>query len=85
MLSRTLVDAVVDQLGVEPDAVRADADFIEDLNADSLDLVELTMTFEERFGVTIEDEEAARMKTPGDVQKWLEDMAPEALAKADRR
>ena len=50
---------IVDQLGVESDKVTADAKFIEDLGADSLDTVELVMAFEENFDIEVPDEEAA--------------------------
>ncbi len=53
-----IVNIIVDLLGVEPEKVTMDARFREDLGADSLDLVELVMAFEEEFGGTISDEEA---------------------------
>ncbi len=64
---------VVDLLGVEPDKVTPDARFREDLEADSLDLVELVMEFEEQFGGTISDEEAQQLKTVGDVVDYVEE------------
>jgi acyl carrier protein len=59
---------VVDQLGVEPDQVTLEASFVEDLNADSLDLVELIMAFEEEYGMEISDEDAEKIGTVG--QAW---------------
>ena len=56
---------IVDLLGVEPDKVVREASFLQDLGADSLDLVELIMEFEEEFGGTISDEEAQQIKTVG--------------------
>ena len=59
---------VVDQLGVEADQVTPEASFVEDLNADSLDLVELIMAFEEEYGMEISDEDAEKIGTVG--QAW---------------
>jgi len=63
---------VVDLLGVEPDKVTPDADFRENLGADSLDLVELIMEFEEQFGGTISDEEAQKIQTVGQAVEYAE-------------
>jgi len=57
---------IVEQLGVEKEKVTMTAAFIEDLNADSLDLVEFAMGLEEKFGVTIADEELTKIKTVED-------------------
>jgi acyl carrier protein len=59
---------VAEQLGVEPDQVTPEASFVEDLNADSLDLVELIMAFEEEYKLEISDEDAERIGTVG--QAW---------------
>lgn len=63
---------VVEQLGVEEDQVVAEASFVDDLGADSLDTVELIMAFEEEFGVEIPDDEAEKIKTVQDVLDYLE-------------
>jgi len=63
---------VVDLLGVEPDKVSPDARFREDLGADSLDLVELIMEFEEKFGGTISDEDAQQIRTVGQAVDYVE-------------
>ena len=63
---------IVDQLGVEPSQVTMDARFREDLQADSLDLVELIMAFEEEFGCEIPDDAAETILTVGDAVKFLE-------------
>ena len=65
-------DIVVDQLGVEADEVNIDSTFIDDLGADSLDIVELIMAFEEEFGIEIPDEAAEKIKTVQDVVSYLD-------------
>jgi acyl carrier protein len=62
---------IVEQLGVEPDSVKPEARFREDLGADSLDLVELIMAFEEEFGGEISDEEAQAIRTVGEAEAYL--------------
>jgi acyl carrier protein len=64
---------VVDQLGVEPDQVTPEASFVEDLNADSLDLVELIMAFEEEYQTEISDEDAERIGTVGQAWDYLQE------------
>lgn len=64
---------IVEQLDVDPDEVTMDARFREDLEADSLDLVELIMAFEEEFGGEISDEEAQEIQTVGDAVNYLEE------------
>ena len=61
----TVKDAAVEVLGVEPDAVVEEASFKDDLDADSLDLVELVMALEERLDITIPEEELGDIKTVG--------------------
>ncbi|MCU0785913.1 MAG: acyl carrier protein [Verrucomicrobia bacterium] len=63
-----------EQLGVEVTQVTAEAKFIEDLGADSLDIVELVMALEEEFGNEIPDEQAEKLLTVGDVVKYIEDL-----------
>ncbi len=63
---------VVDQLGVDPDQVVMEARFREDLEADSLDLVELIMAFEEEFGGEISDEDAQKITTVQEAVTFLE-------------
>ena len=63
---------IVEQLGVDPEKVTPEARFREDLEADSLDLVELIMAFEEEFGGEISDEEAQKIATVGDAVAYLE-------------
>ncbi|GAB4557789.1 MAG: acyl carrier protein [Anaerolineae bacterium] len=66
-------DIIVDQLGVDPEKVTMEASFREDLEADSLDLVELIMAFEEEFGGEISDDEAQKITTVGDAVRYLEE------------
>lgn len=63
---------VVEHLGVEAEKVTEDASFIDDLGADSLDIVELVMAFEEEFGVEIPDDAADSILTVGDAVKFIE-------------
>ena len=63
---------VVEQLGVEEEKVKAEASFIDDLGADSLDIVELVMAMEEEFDLEIPDEAAEKLRTVGDVTKYLQ-------------
>jgi len=65
-------EIVVEQLGVEPDQVTPEANFVEDLGADSLDTVELVMAFEEEFGVEIPDTEAEKIKTVQDILNYVD-------------
>ncbi|MDY0322309.1 MAG: acyl carrier protein, partial [Arcobacteraceae bacterium] len=66
-------EVVVEQLDCNPDEVKAESKFIEDLGADSLDVVELVMALEERFGIEIPDEDAEKIMTVGDAIKYIED------------
>jgi len=63
---------VVDRLGVDESEVKPEASFREDLGADSLDVVELVMEFEEEFDMQIEDEDAEKIQTVGDAVSFIE-------------
>lgn len=67
-----LKEILVDVLGVKADDVKADSRFVEDLGADSLDLVELIMSFEDKFGVEISDEAAEKLVIVKDVLDFIE-------------
>lgn len=71
MVFEKVREIVVDQLGVEEDDVTMEASFIDDLGADSLDIVELIMALEEEFDLEIPDEEAERITTVGDVVDYI--------------
>ena len=64
---------IVEQLGVEEDEVVPTASFVEDLNADSLDLVELIMSLEEEFGMEISDEDAEKIQKVSDAVEYIEE------------
>jgi acyl carrier protein len=67
-----LKEILVDVLGVKADDVKAESRFVEDLGADSLDLVELIMSFEDKFGVEISDEAAEKLVIVKDVLDFIE-------------
>ena len=66
-----LKDILVDVLGVNEDDVKTESKFVDDLGADSLDLVELIMAFEDKFEIEISDEEAEKMVTVKDVLDYI--------------
>ncbi|MCH9609598.1 MAG: Acyl carrier protein [Chlamydiales bacterium] len=70
-VEQEVIDIVVEQLGVDEKDVAPEKSFVEDLNADSLDLTELIMTFEERYGFEISEEDAEKLKTVGDVINYI--------------
>ena len=65
-------EVVVEQLSVSADEVKDDAKFVEDLGADSLDVVELVMALEEKFDIEIPDDEAEKIQTLNDVVTYIE-------------
>ena len=67
-------DIVVEQLGVDADKVTMESSFVDDLGADSLDIVELVMALEETFGVEIPDSEAEKISTVGDVVEYVKNI-----------
>jgi acyl carrier protein len=70
-VERRVIEIIVEQLGVGEDEVTPEASFIDDLGADSLDLVELIMAMEEEFGLEISDEEAEKIQTVQDVITYI--------------
>ncbi len=64
-------EIIVEQLGVEEDIVKSEASFIDDLGADSLDIVELIMALEEEFDIEIPDAEAEKVTTVNDVVEYI--------------
>ena len=71
-LSARIQTIVADQLGVEIAEVTKDASILDDLGADSLDVVELVMILEEAFDIEVPDESVEEMRTIGDVQRFVE-------------
>ncbi len=71
-IEKDVIEVVVEQLGINATDVAPEKSFVEDLNADSLDLTELIMTFEERFGFEISEEDAEKLKTVGDVITYIQ-------------
>jgi acyl carrier protein len=70
-VEQEVIDIIVEQLGVDREEVSVEKSFVEDLNADSLDLTELIMTFEEKFGFEISEGEAEKLRVVGDVVKFV--------------
>jgi acyl carrier protein len=68
-----LQEVVGEQLGIEPNKVRPEADFTKELGADSLDIVELVMAIEDEFSIDIEDKKAAKIATIQDALNYIED------------
>lgn len=73
MVFEKVKDILVDQLDVEEDSVTMEASITNDLGADSLDLVDLIMAFEEEFDIEIPDEDIESIKTVGDVVRYIEE------------
>lgn len=70
-LEDKVISIVSEQLSVSKDEIKPESSFIDDLQADSLDLVELGMKFEENFGVTIPDEDYEKLRTVGDAIEYI--------------
>ena len=70
-VERRVIETIVEQLGVSEEEVTMEASFIDDLGADSLDLVELIMAMEEEFGLEISDEDAEKIQTVQDVVNYI--------------
>ena len=66
-------ELVADQLGISKDSIKDDANVVEDLGADSLDVIEMLMTLEEEYGISIPDEKINQVKTISQIVKLIED------------
>ncbi len=71
MIFEKIRDIIVEQLGVDAEEVTLESKFIDDLGADSLDIVELIMALEEEFDMEIPDEDAEKISTVGDVVEYI--------------
>lgn len=67
-----VIGLLASQLNISKDKISADSRIIEDLGADSLDMVEMLMTLEDEFGISISDEEAVNLKTVADIVNYIE-------------
>lgn len=72
---------IVDKLGVKPEDITEDKTFVNDLGADSLDVVEFVMEVEKEFNITIPDEDAAKLEKVGDAVKYIDDQIAENAKK----
>lgn len=75
-IQKSLVDVVVEQLGVSEEQVTLESSFVDDLGADSLDCVELVMAVEDEFGFEISDEDMEKCTTVGKALEFIEKNAP---------
>ncbi len=71
-IAEKVKEIIINELGVDPEKVTAEASFVDDLGADSLDTVELVMAFEEEFTIDIPDEDAEQMRTVGEAVAYIE-------------
>ncbi len=73
MILEKVISLLADQLGFDEDSINENTDIAEELGADSLDLVELMMSAEEEFGITVVDDDLAKLKTVADIVKYIEE------------
>lgn len=74
-LFQSIKSMIVDQLGVDESVISMDSSFVDDLNADSLDMVELVMAMEQEFDISIPDEVAEKVATVGDAVEYIKSLA----------
>lgn len=72
MIFEQVKNALVEQFEIDPDSITLDTNIIDDIGADSLDIVELVMALEDNFGIQISDEDAANLTTVGKIVDYLE-------------
>ena len=76
-IEQRVKEIIVEQLGVNESEVKPEAKFVDDLGADSLDLVELVMALEEEYNMEISDEDAEKIQTVGDAIEYIKAPAPQ--------
>ena len=72
MVFDKVAEVIAEQLGVAKDTITKDSNILEDLGADSLDIIEMLMTLEEEYGITIPDEQIGQVKTIGQIVELIE-------------
>lgn len=73
-MDEKIIDLIAEKLGKKKEIIKLETRLVEDLGADSLDVVELIMTFEDEFGVALPDEDVAKMKTVGDIITYIKNL-----------
>lgn len=73
-MEKKIIGIIADKLGKKQDAITLDSRLVEDLDADSLDIVELIMSFEDEFGVSLPDEDVAKLKTVSDIVNYIKNL-----------
>ncbi len=73
-MDEKIINLIADKLGKKKESIKMESRLVEDLGADSLDVVELIMTFEEEFGVSLPDEDVSKLKTVGDIIKYIQNI-----------
>lgn len=73
-MDEKIINLIADKLGKKKEIIKMESRLVEDLGADSLDVVELIMTFEEEFGVSLPDEDVSKLKTIGDIIKYIQNI-----------
>ncbi len=73
-MDEKIINLIAEKLGKKNESITLNSRLIEDLGADSLDVVELVMTFEDEFGVALPDEDVAKMKTVGDIITYIKNL-----------
>ena len=73
-MDEKIINLIADKLDKKKESNKMESRLVEDLGADSLDVVELIMTFEEEFGVSLPDEDVSKLKTVGDIIKYIKNI-----------